>query len=311
MTPRAARADVVLRTEGLTKRFGELVAVDGLDLEVRRGDIFGLLGLNGAGKTTTIRMIVRLIAPTAGRVVAFGEDVKGNSLAVLNRIGAMVEIPQFYPYLTGRKNLELLFGLSGGSDAARIDECLELVGLEKRGQDKVRGYSQGMRQRLGLAQALLTKPELIILDEPINGLDPQGIIDIRRLIQRLNRESGVTFLISSHQLHEIELTCNRVAIVHQGKLRVQDDVRRLLDRAKAFAIVRAEPAEEAKKVFALRRVELVGMQDGAFRLRCGPEALPDLAAALQAAGCRIWELTPGRASLEDFFMAETGRGGAA
>ncbi len=311
MTPRAARADVVLRTEGLTKRFGALTAVDGLDLEVRRGDIFGLLGLNGAGKTTTIRMIVRLIAPTAGRVVAFGEDVNGHSLSVLNRIGAMVEIPQFYPYLTGRKNLELLYGLSGGRDAARVEECLALVGLEKRGQDKVRGYSQGMRQRLGLAQALLTKPELIILDEPINGLDPQGIIDIRHLIQRLNRENGVTFLISSHQLHEIELTCNRVAIVHQGKLRVQDDVKRLLDRAKAFAIVRAEPVEEAKKVFALRRAEVVGMEGGACRLRCGPEALPDLAAALQAAGCRIWELTPGHASLEDFFMAETGRGGAA
>ena len=309
VTPGASLAEVVLRTEGLSKRFGKLTAVDDLNLEVRRGDIYGLLGLNGAGKTTTIRMVVRLIQPTAGRVMAFGEDVRENSLGVLNRIGAMVEIPQFYPYLTGKKNLELLYGLSGGTDRARVGECLELVSLETRGGDKVRGYSQGMRQRLGLAQALLTRPELIILDEPTNGLDPQGILDTRRLIQRLNRENGVTFLISSHLLHEIELTCNRVAIVHQGKLRVQDDVKKLLERAKAFARVRAEPAEEARKVFALRRVEVVGMQDGAFKLKCGPEALPDIAAALNAAGCEIWELTPGRATLEDFFLAETGSGG--
>ncbi|MEK7466902.1 MAG: ABC transporter ATP-binding protein [Planctomycetota bacterium] len=306
-SPDTALKEVVLRTEGLTKRFGALTAVDDLNLEVRRGDIYGLLGLNGAGKTTTIRMIVRLIAPTSGRVLAFGEDVRENSLAVLNRIGAMVEIPQFYPYLTGKKNLELLYGLSGGTDSARVDECLALVGLEDRGGDRVRGYSQGMRQRLGLAQALLTKPELIILDEPTNGLDPQGIIDIRQLIQRLNRDFGVTFLISSHLLHEIELTCNRVAIVHHGKLRVQDNVRRMLEHAKALARVRAEPFEEAEKVFALRKVHVVGMQDRAFRLKCGPEALVDIAAALHAAGCKIWELTPGRETLEEIFLAETGR----
>ncbi|MCE9583032.1 MAG: ABC transporter ATP-binding protein [Planctomycetes bacterium] len=307
--PTASRADVVLRTEGLTKKFGHFTAVDGLNLEVRRGDIYGLLGLNGAGKTTTIRMVVRLIAPTAGKVLAFGEDVRENSLSVLNRIGAMVEIPQFYPYLAGRKNLELLYGLSGGKDRGRVDECLALVGLDDRGGDKVRAYSQGMRQRLGLAQALLTKPELIILDEPTNGLDPQGILDIRNLIRKLNTENGVTFVISSHLLHEIELTCNRVAIVHKGRLRVEDEVKKLLDRSLAVARVKATPMEEAKKVFALRRVEVVGLQDGAFKLRCGPEALPDLAQALHASGCEIWELTPGRATLEDFFMAETGRGG--
>lgn len=309
--PRASAAEVVLRTEGLSKHFGALVAVDRLDLEVRRGDIYGLLGLNGAGKTTTIRMVLRLIAPTAGRVLAFGQDVRENSLAVLNRIGAMVEIPQFYPYLTGRKNLELLYGLSGGKDAARVEECLELVGLSTRGGDRVRGYSQGMRQRLGLAQALLTRPELVILDEPTNGLDPQGIIDIRRLIQRLNRENGVTFLVSSHLLHEIELTCNRVAIVHQGRMRLQDDVKSLLAHAKALATVRAEPVAEARKVFGLRKADVVSERDGVFQLRCEPEALPDLAAALHASGCRVWELTPGRETLEDVFLAATGRGGAA
>jgi ABC-2 type transport system ATP-binding protein len=294
--PKAALTEVVLRIEGLTKRFGDLTAVDNLDFEVRRGDIYGLLGLNGAGKTTTIRMIVRLIAPSGGRVLAFGADVRENSLAVLNRIGAMVEIPQFYPYLTGKKNLELLYGLSGGSDRARVDECLELVGLGDRGGDRVRGYSQGMRQRLGLAQTLLTKP------------DPQGIIDIRQLIQRLNREQGVTFLISSHLLHEIELTCNRVAIVHHGRVRLQDDVKHLLVRAKHLARVKAEPVDEARKVFRLRGVEVVGESDGGFNLKCEPEALPDIAAALHASGCQVWELTPGKATLEEIFLAETGRG---
>jgi ABC-2 type transport system ATP-binding protein len=303
-------AEAVLRTEDLSKSFGALKAVDGLNLEVRRGDIFGLLGLNGAGKTTTIRMILRLVAPTRGRALAFGEDVRRNRLSVLNRVGAMVEIPQFYPYLSGAKNLELLYGLSGGDDEDRVDECLRLVGLEDRGDDRVRGYSQGMRQRLGLAQALLTNPELVILDEPTNGLDPQGILDIRRLIQRLNREEGVTFLISSHLLHEVELTCNRVAIVHRGRLRVQDDVAKLLAGAMAVARVRAEPADEARKVAASCGLEIAGEEDGVLKLRCGAERLADLAAALHRAGCRVHELTPGRATLEEFFMAETGRGEA-
>jgi ABC-2 type transport system ATP-binding protein len=301
--------EAVLRTEDLTKRFGSIRAVEGVNLEVRRGDIYGLLGLNGAGKTTTIRMAMRLIAPTRGRVLAFGQDVRSIDLAVLNRIGAMVEIPAFYPYLSGRKNLELLGGLSGFRDGDRVSELLDLVGLGGRGNDRVRGYSQGMRQRLGLAQALLTRPELVILDEPTNGLDPQGILDIRRLIQRLNRESGVTFVISSHLLHEVELTCNRVGIIHEGRLRVQDTIARLLEGFRGLSRVRAEPEEAAAGVLAGLGVEASPAGDGVFRVKCDPGRLPDIAAALHGAGCRVHELAPARVTLEDFFMAETGRGG--
>jgi len=302
-------AETILRTEDLTKHFGEIRAVDGLALEVFRGDIYGLLGLNGAGKTTTIRMLMRLIAPTRGRILAFGEDIRAHQLDVLNRIGAMVEVPAFYPYLTGRKNLELLYGLSGGRDKARVAECLGIVGLAERGQHKVRTYSQGMRQRLGLAQALLTKPELVVLDEPTNGLDPQGIHDIRALIQRLNRDSGVTFVISSHLLYEIELTCNRVGIVHEGKLRVQDRVATLLASAKSVARVKAEPAETVRRVLADRKIEILSTDDGTCHIRCAPDDIADLAAALHDAHCRIHELAPGRVTLEDFFMAETGGNG--
>jgi ABC-2 type transport system ATP-binding protein len=216
-----------------------------------------------------------------------------------------VEIPQFYPYLTGRKNLELLYGLSGGRDRARVDACLERVGLGARGGDPVRAYSQGMRQRLGLAQALLTRPELVILDEPTNGLDPQGILDMRALIRGLNRDEGVTFLVSSHLLHEIEITCNRVAIVHRGRLKVEDEVAKLLAGAGAVARVRAEPVDRARQVAAALGCTVTGEDRGALLVTGGDTGLDGLAAELVRAGCRLHELTPGRASLEDYFLRAT------
>src|SRR5436190_16328763 len=196
----------VLQTQGLSKRFGAFQAVQDLNLEVQEGDIYGFLGLNGAGKTTTMRMILRLIRPTAGRVAIFGRDIRSDFIGIMKQVGSLVELPAYYPYLSAVKNLEILRLASGGVPVSRIAEVLDLVGLASRMHDRVGTYSQGMRQRLGIAMAFLAKPRLVFLDEPTNGLDPQGINHIRGMIKELNRKDGVTFVISSHLLHEIELT---------------------------------------------------------------------------------------------------------
>jgi ABC-2 type transport system ATP-binding protein len=303
----------VLRTEGLLKRFGDLVAVDHLALDVREGDLYGFLGLNGAGKTTTIRMAVGLLRPTAGRVLIFGRDVRTHFFQVMPRLGALVEIPAFYPYLTGRENLELLRRLSGYPDRRCVGEALERVGLAARAGDRVRGYSQGMRQRLGIAQALLTRPSLVILDEPTNGLDPQGIADIRALIRRLNREDGVTVLLSSHQLYEVEITCTRVGILHEGRLVREATTEALLRGATGRARVRASPPSRAEAI--CRAFPGAGGiesgLDGSLRLRIDAEALSRLNAALVQGGCAVYELSPEWLTLEELFLAELRNAGAA
>ena len=297
----------VLRIRGLTKRYGGFTAVEGVDLDVPEGDIYGFLGLNGAGKTTTLRMVVRLIRPTAGRVELFGEDVEAKFLDVIAKIGALVEIPAFYPWLSGRANLEVHRRLAGFPDRGRVDEVLALVGLGGRGGDPVRAYSQGMRQRLGIAQALLARPRLVILDEPTNGLDPQGIADIRGLIRRLNQSEGITFVISSHQLHEIEITCTRVGILRQGRLVREAPVRDLLGTAADAALVRAEPADRAEDLCrsfpGADRIDRAA--DGALRLRLPPDRLAALNAALVQGGCAVSEIAPLRQTLEELFLEET------
>ncbi len=304
-------ADAVLRTEGLTKRFGGFTAVEGVGLEVRAGDLYGFLGLNGAGKTTTIRMIVGLIRPTAGRVLLFGEDARTRFLDVMPRVGALVEIPAFYPYLTGRQNLDLLRRLAGHPDRRCVGEALERVGLARRADDRVRAYSQGMRQRLGIAQALLTRPRLILLDEPTNGLDPEGIADIRALIRLLHRDEGLTLLVSSHQLHEIQLICTRVGIVHEGRLIREAAVGDLLaGAATGRARVRASPPGRAEPLCrdfpgagGLERAP-----DGALVVSIAADRLPALNAALVQAGCDVAELAPEKPTLEELFLAELRRG---
>src|SRR6185369_7591975 len=210
--------DLALQTEELTKRFGTRAAVDRLSLRVERGDIYGFLGPNGAGKSTTLRMLLGLVRPTSG-VIKF--PVRASSweyLKARSRIGAIIETPAFYENFSGRRNLQLLASLSGGVQKKRVDEVLEIVDLCDRARDPVKVYSLGMRQRLGIAQALLPTPELIILDEPTNGLDPQGIHETRNLIRRLRDEFKLTVLLSSHLLTEIEQLCNRVGIIHEGRL---------------------------------------------------------------------------------------------
>ncbi|HZV50282.1 MAG TPA: ABC transporter ATP-binding protein [Candidatus Dormibacteraeota bacterium] len=207
----------VLVTQGLTKSYGSCQAVKGLDLEVRRGEVFGFLGPNGAGKTTTIRMCLGLIRPTSGRVLVLGRDVGRYGAEVLPRVGALIESPALYPYMSGRDNLLCFADTLCGVPKRRIDELLDLVDLRDRQRDRVQGYSQGMKQRLGLAVAMLHDPEILILDEPANGLDPAGIVEMRSLLRRLAGQ-GKTIFFSSHVLAEVQQTCDRVAILHLGEL---------------------------------------------------------------------------------------------
>src|SRR5436309_4094862 len=201
----------------LVKRYGDLVAVDHVDLTVERGDVFGYLGPNGAGKTTSLRMLLGLIRPTAGSARLFGRDPLHEGAKALEGVAGFVEGPRFYPYLTGRRNLRLLADYDDPVSGARIDEVLELVELRDRAKDRVGGYSHGMRQRLGIAAALLRQPQLLLLDEPTTGLDPAGMRDMRDLVRRLASE-GITVVLSSHQMTDVEELCNRVAIINHGRI---------------------------------------------------------------------------------------------
>jgi ABC-2 type transport system ATP-binding protein len=234
----------ILQTEALTKKYGRGTVVESLSLSVERGDIFGFLGQNGAGKSTVIRMALGLVRPTHGRVLLFGHDMPRHSLKALGRVGAIVEAPAFYENFSGWDNLRLLAAMSGGANPKRIEETLVLVDLLDRAQDPVRTYSHGMRQRLGIAQALLPRPEFIILDEPTDGLDPQGIREVRLLLPRLRDEFGLTILLSSHLLHEVERICNVVAIIDKGNLLYQGLISNLVAEEKLLKIT-VEPLEAA------------------------------------------------------------------
>lgn len=219
----------ILKVEGLKKRIGKRTLVQDISFQVEAGEIFGFLGPNGAGKTTTIRMLVGLIRPTSGTVHIAGYDIRRQFLQAIRHVGCIVENPELYPYLSGRENLEL-FARMSSVPTERIDEVVQMVELSDRIEDKVKTYSLGMRQRLGIAQALLAQPKLLILDEPTNGLDPAGIREMRQFIRRLSREEGISIFISSHILHEVQLLCDRVAIIDHGKMIWTGPVDQLLDR---------------------------------------------------------------------------------
>jgi ABC-type multidrug transport system ATPase subunit len=227
--------DVVLRTTNLTKQYGKRIVVNNLNLEVNRGEIMGFLGPNGAGKTTTIRMALGLIEPTAGSVEILGQNVASRGARILPRVGALVETPALYLYMSGRNNLRAVASVLGGVPASRIDAVLELVGLRYRQKDRVRTYSLGMKQRLGVAMALLQDPDLLILDEPANGLDPAGIVEMRDLMHRLTSE-GKTVFISSHLLPEVQQICTRVAIINLGKLVKVSTIEELISGHGEFAV---------------------------------------------------------------------------
>ncbi len=244
--------NIIISTSRLTKAFGNLVAVNDLHLQVMRGDVFGFLGPNGSGKTTTIRMLLGLIRPTAGRAVIFGMDNAYQLPAILQRVGAIVEMPVFYPYLSGKDNLHVIAAASGmiqgKTSNRRVEEVLEIVELRKSANLAFRKYSLGMKQRLGIGAALLADPELVLLDEPTNGLDPSGVYEIRQLIQRLET-LGKTIFISSHILYEVQQVCNRVAILQKGNLIKQGAVSELLQSSEQI-VIRMNSDEETQQALA-------------------------------------------------------------
>jgi ABC-2 type transport system ATP-binding protein len=298
----------ILQTESLTKRYKRRLAVDGLSLSVERGDIFGFLGQNGAGKSTVIRMALGLVRPTSGCVRLFGEDMakpRQKALRALGRVGAIVEAPAFYENFSGWDNLKIFAAMSGGASPKQIEETLELVGLPTRGRDAVRTYSHGMRQRLGLAQALLPHPEFIILDEPTDGLDPQGIHEVRLLLPRLQTERGLTIMLSSHLLHEVERICNRVAIIDEGRLLYQGALENLIAKERLVKIT-AEPLEAAYELLT-RDAMLNGLsvhRNGSRSLyvRMPDEQIPRVNALLVTNNIRVTELSSQQATLEEVFL---------
>lgn len=295
----------VLQTDELTKKYRGRVVVDRLSLTVERGDIFGFLGQNGAGKSTTIRMALGLVRPTSGRVSVLGHDMSRRPLRALKRIGAIIEAPAFYENFSGRQNLRMLAAMSGGADRQRIEMVLEIVGLRERAQDPVRIYSHGMRQRLGIAQALLPNPEFVILDEPTDGLDPQGLHEIRVLIQRLRDELGLTVMLSSHLLHEVEQICNRVAIVEAGRLLYQGAVDDLIAKHN-WIRVRVDRIAEAYELLSRDPgISVSRNGDESLHVQMPDEQIPLVNARLVQHGFNVMELSPQRESLEDVFLRLT------
>ncbi|MGH9872870.1 MAG: ABC transporter ATP-binding protein [Pyrinomonadaceae bacterium] len=296
----------ILQTEALTKRYGRRTVVDGVSLSVERGDIFGFLGQNGAGKSTVIRMALGLVRPTCGRVLLFGHDMARHPLRALSRVGALVEAPAFYENFSGYANLRLFAAMSGGAKRQHIEETLEMVGLLARAHDPVRAYSHGMRQRLGIAQALLPHPEFIILDEPTDGLDPQGIHEIRLLLPRLRDELGLTIMLSSHLLFEVERICNRVAIINEGCLLYQGAIEGLVTSERLVKIT-VEPLEKACRLLSCDPAVSVSRNgSNSLHVRMRDEDVPRVNALLVANEIRVMELAPQRATLEEVFLTLTG-----
>jgi ABC-2 type transport system ATP-binding protein len=294
-----------IEVRGLVKRYGEITAVDDVDLTVNAGDVFGYLGPNGAGKTTSLRMMLGLIRPTAGSVRLFGRDPQ-ISVAALEGVAGFVEAPSFYPYLSGMDNLRLCAALDGHGSAARIEEVLEIVELRDRAKDKVKGYSHGMRQRLGIASALLRNPRLLLLDEPATGLDPAGMRDMRLLIRDLG-ERGITVLLSSHQMMEVEELCNRVAIVRSGRIAYEGSLAELRDRAGISYRLRTTDDARARDVCSAQPgIEVAETSDAGLAFKAEDEsAVAGLSVALAESGAPVLELTPRQATLEDLFFQLT------
>ena len=297
--------EVVLRTRGLSKKFGERWAAKDLNIEVHRGDIFCFLGPNGAGKSTTIRMILTLLRPTAGSIEIFGKDLHQYRSAVLSRVSGIVEKPDFYPYLSAYKNLEILGSMTCSVRRDEIMESLEAVGLRSRAFEKVKTFSHGMKQRLGIAQALLTKPELIILDEPTAGLDPQGMKEVRELIQRLSREKGMTIFLSSHLLAEVELVATRMAVIHRGELIAQGTVSELLEREATDYSIEVSPLNSAVQLLEnLSWVKTLSAENGKIEVRIEPGRSPELNRLLVMNHVEVFSFST-RRTLEDFFLKVT------
>jgi ABC-type multidrug transport system ATPase subunit len=298
----------IIEIKGLQKQFGSFTAVKDVSFTVRKGDVFGFLGPNGAGKSTTMRCMLSLIKPNAGQIHIFGKNLFEFRNEILTQVGSIVEKPDFYKYLSARKNLEIFARISGTAVSTKtISETLDFVGLSGRDRDKVGGFSHGMRQRLGIAQTLLHQPELIILDEPTTGLDPQGIIEVRDLILRLKNEQNKTVILSSHQLAEIEHVANRMVIINKGKTIIEGSVSELMNAQETLlSIELQERSQDAfqflQKQFSALKVEVISPKT--LEMNVERNMIPAVNAALVNAGFAVVALEPKR-TLEDFFIQMT------
>ena len=294
----------VIQVKNLSKKFGSFEAVKDVSFTVNKGDVFGFLGPNGAGKSTTIRCLLSLIKPDSGSIEIFGKSIFTHRNYILARTGSIIEKPDFYKYLSAQKNLEIFARISGAKVSQKeITEMLDFVGLGNRAKDRVKGFSHGMKQRLGIAQTLLHKPDLIVLDEPTTGLDPQGIIEIRNLILRLKTEQNKTILLSSHQLSEIELIANRMVIINQGRSIVEGNVQELLNNEET--VVRVEIDSSDKAIELIKNHLLISTIDRisatVFEVVMVKSRVPELSKLFVDAGLQIQAIEPKR-KLEDYFI---------
>lgn len=297
----------MLLLKNVAKRFGKIEAVKNVNLSVYRGDIYGFLGPNGSGKSTTIRMLLGLISPDHGEIQLFGNTLTKKRNQILSKIGALIERPDFYNYLTAYQNLELLAAYSGlKPEKKRLFNLLEMVDLHQRHDSKVKTFSQGMKQRLGIAQALLHDPDLIILDEPVNGLDPQGIKDIRNLILRLNRDFNKTLIVSSHILREMELIANRMIVISKGEVVVEGEVQTLLSQGKQQLVIVASPVEKA--LLTLRKLypesNFTTNKLNEIEVAMNHSEIPAINKVLVENEVLVYQLNA-RNSLEDYFLQHT------
>jgi ABC-type multidrug transport system ATPase subunit len=298
-------SDSIISIQHLAKNFGTFQAVRDVNIQVNRGDVYGFLGPNGAGKSTTMRCMLSLIQPDAGDISLFGLPLTSNRTKILRRVGSLIEKPDFYKFLSAYRNLDLFSRISGApSTKKEIYQMLEFVGLEGREKDQVGGFSHGMRQRLGIAQTLLHNPDLIVLDEPTTGLDPQGIIDMRNLILRLKNEQQKTIVFSSHNLSEVEIICNRMVIIHQGKSVVEGSVKELLNEEDQ--IIRIQTQEDAiSKGMAIvekyPRAHVKKIGSDTIEVTLQKELIPEVNRQLIEAGVPIFSIESKR-KLEDYFI---------
>lgn len=300
----SASNGIIVKTQNLTKHFGHIVAVDDLSIEVHKGETFGFLGPNGSGKSTTMGMILGLIAPTSGSVEVFGLEAQHNLPSILPRVGAVMETPGLYPYLSGRDNLKVFARLSDHISDKRIDEVLDLVEMSSRAKDKFSNYSMGMKQRLAIACALLHNPELIIMDEPTNGLDPAGMKEIRELIIELSKQ-GKTIFLNSHLLHEVEQVCERVAIIKKGKIVVQGPVKELVKAGDVLQIKVNEPDKAMAILGGQKWISSVNKEGDYILLGVKTDKAADVNALLAKDGIFAAEIKAKENSLEEFFLEQT------
>ncbi|MFD2657840.1 ABC transporter ATP-binding protein [Gracilibacillus thailandensis] len=296
--------EYIVQTNNLSKKFGKELAVNGVDIRIPKGEIYGFLGPNGAGKSTTIRMLLGLMKPTAGNIAIFGKDLKSERINILKKVGSLVENPSYYPHLTAKENLEAIRKIVG-VPKTRIDEVLKTVRLQDAANKKVKGYSLGMKQRLGIASALLNKPELLILDEPTNGLDPSGIIEIRELIKSLPEKYGMTILISSHLLSEIDQIATTVGIITKGKMIFQDSIEEMRMFAQQHIKLKVNQHEQAWRALLANGMK-AELEDGHILLSDQTDQhVAEAVQLLVQQGISIYRVEEDKKSLEDIFLQMT------